>query len=143
MSDPALGTLPGSLSINIPDKYVWGPQDIENIGRRLGLGPDQISAHCHLSANGMALTDKGLYTFDTGYSPHGDLAYDGKISSFSVRLAALCDMLPLPPNAGYIIQVNDKYSIPLRQVTCPPPPPGAHGVVVHYLGNGNGQCELQ
>lgn len=135
-------TLPNSVGIDISN-YVWGPSDVAAIKTRLGIPPDQVTAHCHLGLDGSVLSDKGYYPFDTGFSPHAELKYDGQLKEIAVRAEALCDLVPLPPNSGYVIQMGDKYAVMLRQIDCPPPPLSPQHIVFQYAGSGKGQCLYQ
>ena len=144
ISYPAGAGLPNSLTFKIADKYVWGPVDISTINTSLGIPANQIPAHCHVSANGTADSDAGFYPFDTGIA-HIDtpISYAGNIQGITARAQAVCDLVPLPPNVGYVFQTGDKYTVPLGQTTCPPPPSNAQRLLFNYTGNGQGQCVYQ
>jgi len=142
--NPAQGNLAGSLTLTVADKYLWGPFDVMTVNRSLGIPSDQIPAHCHLSVNGNADSDAGTYPFDTGLTHmQAPIGYAGIVKEINVRPMAVCDLVPLPPNAGYVLQTGDKYTVPLGQVTCPPPPRGAQRLVFQYAGNSKGQCAYQ
>jgi len=129
-----------SLKINVAEKNVWGPTDLMSIQNALGISPSDAPKHCHLSIDGTIQSDdNGLYSFDTGLFGQAIAHYDGNAGSTRIRIRALCDMLPLPPNSGYVTQVGDKYSVFLYQTSCTPRA-GTQNLIVQYNGNGSAKC---
>lgn len=143
-STAADASLPNSLKIDVGDKYVLGTADLTAIHNALGLAPGDVSQHCHLSIGGMIQSDANGYSaFDTGLQSHAIAHYSGKSGAITMHVQALCDMLPLPPNAGYVMQAGDKYSVFLYQTSCPAPPADAQKLVFQYNGDGKIQCAYQ
>lgn len=135
--------LPYSLAIAIPDQYRWSYNDMSAIQNILGIGPDAVPQHCRLSANGMlqSSSDMGVYPFDLGRTNRMLVPYDGALRSVSIFMHALCDMVPLPPSASNVMQVGDKYFVPLfSSISCEPPPPSVRQVSIQYSNTGEGKC---
>jgi hypothetical protein len=133
-------SLPHQLAIDIADKYVWSPADVVAVQKRLGIAGPQVPAHCHVAINGMAYSDRGLIQIEYSNPSHTAFSYDGTLSNIKLTTLAMCDLVPLPPNAGYITQYGDKYLARLGQAVCAPPPAGHMHMIFQYGGNGTGQC---
>ena len=125
-STAADASLPNRLQIQIAEKYHWSADDALTVQNALGIEPAAMPQHCRLSAAGMARSNsgQGVYAFDLGMMPGTLLSYDGTLTNISLRLHALCDRVPLPPTARYVIQVGDKYSVSLPSIPCDKPPSG-------------------
>jgi hypothetical protein len=134
--------LPENIKISLKD-YVWGPQDIDTVTHTLHIAPENIQKSCRLSITGMLHSDseQGTYTFDMGATlSNVTVFYDGKPSSITIIARAMCDTVPLPPNAGMVLQVGDKYTAFIATTECPPPPPNAQTLTFKYAGNGHTDC---
>jgi hypothetical protein len=143
-SNASQADLPANLTVAMADKYGWGSMDLYLISNGLGIPNDQIPAHCHISVNGSLESDAGYFPFDTGPTQsQAPVRYAGTVKDVILRAAAMCDKLPLPPNAGYVFASGDKYVYALGQITCAPPPPNAQRLVFYYAGNAAGQCAYQ
>ncbi|HUY68114.1 MAG TPA: hypothetical protein VMV79_02290 [Alphaproteobacteria bacterium] len=137
-------SLPEKLDIDVAGHYVWGPVDVAAVHGRLGIPPDQVAAHCQLAVGGFATSSAGTYSIGVGQGPQTGFSYAGKLTAVNLAPHALCDMGPLPPYAGYVMQYGDKYDVMLMQVPCPPPQDrDVQRVIFHYAGNGKGSCAYQ
>jgi hypothetical protein len=135
--------LPNVLNVSM-QKYMWGPDDTAKIYENLSIPANQVSKYCRLSAFGTLISDSGGYAFNADATqPQTALRYGGKPSGLNVMAQAMCDTVPLPPNAGTVLQVGDKYVVFISQIQCPPPAAGAQSLVFQYAGNGKGQCVYQ
>jgi hypothetical protein len=142
-SDSSQANLPNSLNVALAEHNQWGARDMQSIQSQLGIPADQIGHHCHLSLSGLLTTDKNVYEFDMGSTAlHAATRYDGDPTNVSIRVAALCDMLPLPETASFVFQVGDKYSVFLSQISCDKLSANKQRLIFHYEGNGNGECQL-
>jgi len=131
------------LNINVANP-AWGKGDLDNLKRRLGISADDAQEHCHVSINGSIPTDKTMISFQMSPNfTHTVTHVVGTPQSATVSAMAVCDMLPLPPNAGFVTQIGDKYAIYLQQVNCAPPPAGAHTMNFQYEGDGKGSCHFE
>jgi len=136
---------PYSLAVGFATTSVWGPGDIAEVNNHLGIDRASVTSLCRLSLGGMLLTSKQPYAFESGLSPHANVSYDGTITNATIHIQALCNKVPLPPNKGIVIQIGDKYTVPLGSVTCPPPPYTnvLKQLIILYAGNGGGECKYQ
>lgn len=131
------------MSFDIAGKPQYPRINAFMISRQLGVAEDQVAARCRLSASGTLGTDKSYYTFDTGTSSHAEIRFDGTPATFMVTLEARCDMLPLPQNAGFIIQKGDKYAFMLQMANCAVPPPGTRSIVLRMANESQATCEYK
>jgi hypothetical protein len=135
--------LPNAMNISVADKYSWGPLDVATVQGRLGIAPNQVSGFCRLSVGGVAVSDQGAYSINASTGSHTGFRYDGTLSGLRLIVQALCDLVPLPPNAGLVTQYGDKYLVSLSQVACDPPPSGAKRLTFAYAGDGTGSCQYK
>jgi hypothetical protein len=142
--DSSLSTLlPKSIGVSIEDAQ-WGADDLAAVNRSLSIPVEQVAKNCQIAFSGTLTSSTGGYMFDTGASQNqATLHFDGTPRSMNLMTKALCNTIPLPPNAGTVLQVGDKYVVSMGSSDCPPPPSGAQSMVVQYSGNGKSQCNYQ
>jgi len=141
-SAPKSDGRPGhDLSIDIDESSKLGNGDLAGVKRTLGFSPNDAQKHCHISVSGMVVTDKASIPYQMSpHLMHTIIRVDGKPSSIVILSAAVCDMLPLPDNHGMVMQLGDKYLVPLQSVSCGPPPEQAQRFDIKYSGDGNAKC---
>jgi hypothetical protein len=136
--------LPYSLTIYFSNRSSLSQADAGVIGNKLGLTPNQISSACYLSTRGALTTTTGHYLINIGLSPQPKVYWDGGVKSFLLIAEALCLAGPnLPHNNNTLVQLNDRFVIPLQSITCPPPIPRARSLIITYNGTQNAQCTYQ
>jgi hypothetical protein len=132
-------SLPKNMIVAVSSKYVWGPADVSMIQSNLGIPPAQVTAHCHLSMEGIAIGDESAYTISSGagggMSAQSGFRYGGTLSDIKLMPEALCDIVPLPPNHGWVIQYGNKYLVHLQETDCGAPPLNAHSLTLTFNGH--------
>ncbi len=109
--------LPNTLAIDVEKK--WRDSDIKHVSDMLGISAEQVPALCNISVGGVVQTDKAPSMFDTGDNAHGAAKYAGKIVSLMGTIRAICDAsTPLPPNKGAVLELGDKYMVPIGGANC-------------------------
>ncbi|MDR3424356.1 MAG: hypothetical protein P4M13_04665 [Alphaproteobacteria bacterium] len=120
--------LPYKQTIVIGDKSMFGSQDVQKIGDKLGLTRDQIASSCYLGVEGLLQTDKGEYLITNAAPAPATINYDGVIKDYLISGSALC--------AGS----NGQAIISLEPANCPPPKSLATKLTITYDGSGTSQC---
>jgi hypothetical protein len=135
--------LPYRMTFAIDSKSMFASSDIQEITGKLGLSRDQIPTSCILTVLGVMQTDKGSYIISGPATPHVTTNYDGQIQSYMMTATALCTAGHLPPNSGFLSQINGRYRIPLQQIECPVPTQQATELVITYNGTSEARCAYQ
>ncbi len=131
---------PYTLSIDVGDKSVFGPNDIQGISQKLGIPANKISQQCGLTITGIMQSDKGGAIVQGGVSPHATVRYDGNLQGMLLSAQAVCLVDKLPLYAGYVSKIGNRFVAPLQGVNCVPPQGHPHSMVVQYQGDGASQC---
>jgi hypothetical protein len=117
---PTTEILPGAvlpLSIDVDGR--WVPIETRVITNSLGIPPNQIPANCQPMIMGIAMADKVPATFVVDGSLHAEAKYDGKIMGLTLSKGALCNANGAHPSQqGVIVQMGNKYMIPLGNGLC-------------------------
>ena len=147
LQDPNAPPLPHAMTVGFADRPVWGPVDLENVNDHLGIPTQQVNSTCNMSVSGFAATSvqNGFYLFDTGGASSTTLRYDGAVRMITARIEALCALVDLPSDRGYVVQKGDKYSVNLSALQCQIPASltAPQKMLVYYAGNGSSQCRFQ
>ena len=142
-------TLPYNLNVVIGDKMVWSSNDMNTVNQHLGIAVDKVPGLCSLSLNGLVMSDKGIYVFDTGNAPTTAVPYDGHVKNLAVSARALCNIVPLGPNLGFITRVGGdddqkaRYVVALESVVCPLLTTSPQQLTANFTGKDMVQCNLQ
>jgi len=137
-------SLPGSLSVSVGQRYMWGAKDVELIKEAFGYDGRQIPANCQLRMDGVLDTTDGLYSVIVYSGQRSVAKYGGIINKVRFVPRAVCNVPsgPLPQNGSIITRVGDKLSIQLTDwVNCGAAAGGNSGFLdVQYEGDGKGVC---
>lgn len=132
---------PNSLTIGFSPRSYFGARDAAEIGNKLGISRDQISASCYLSVGGVVQTDKGSSVIAAGLSPQVTVHYAGTIKSYMIGAQAMCVAgNNLPPGSGFIVEIGNRFVVPLQQINCAAPNRQSSTLTLTYNGNNGTQC---
>lgn len=140
--------LPGSITISIDPRFLWGLNDIEQIQRYLGYTSQQIPQNCQIRLDAQVETNTDKYQYgDIMYSgEQKTIRYDGNLTMVSFKPRAVCNppQTPLPRHGGIIMKTGNKYSvILLNEAPCPLPQQASSvpsSLAIQYQGDGKAQC---
>jgi hypothetical protein len=135
--------LPHSMNVIIANKSVLSSAEISTIHQQLGIPTEKVTSSCRLSLGGFLKTDRGVYLLDTGSELNSVVRYDGQVTGAMLSSKALCDQLPMTPNQGFIMEIGNKYSVPLQGLDCPASAKYPQSLTVFYPGDGTMQCGLR
>ncbi|MDR3423840.1 MAG: hypothetical protein P4M13_02005 [Alphaproteobacteria bacterium] len=133
--------LPYTLTLSMSGKSIFGANDVQKITSRLGLRRSRVASSCILAMRGLMQTDKGAYILEGGTSPKIKVHYDGMIKNYQMAAQAWCTVdNKLPLDSGVLTEMNNRYDIPLEQITCPVPNQQVTSLTITYDGSGTSQC---
>ncbi len=135
--------LPHRMDISVDPSSRWSQEDLLKISRTLSYAPETVQTHCYIAGKGYINSDINSYGFLTDRNLNTQTRFDGTAENVSVFIQSMCDMLPLPPNLGNVIQIGDKYAVGMTSVSCPIPGGKGHHVVIQYAGDNLGRCVVQ
>lgn len=137
--------LNNNINIAVSPEYLWGPNDVEIIGKIFGYAPNQVAANCQLRIRNQMKTDKGFYTSKVFAGQQKRLDYDGEFREISTMPTAVCNVPkgPLPQNGGVITRIGDKYSIIIgKPVTCSRGQKNVVSLEIKYNGDSDASCRF-
>jgi hypothetical protein len=108
-----------TISVDFTQKN-WTQNDLDQINKKLGIDETKIPSLCYIRGSGFVVTDKLPRTFDTGTTLHADVGYDGSITNVMINIQALCNLVPLSGQLGFVKQVGNKYAVDLGMSQCKP-----------------------
>lgn len=142
---------PYHMNVAVDRDYIWGRNDTMLIEKWLGYPREQISNNCQLRVGFNLTTDKGvelpsgMYSSKVFAGQRGVIQYDGKITSISLSLMAVCNPPKgeLPKKGGVLTKIGEKYGVSLPSMgNCPLSGTAIPTILeVKYEGSKGAQCK--
>ncbi|MDD3371387.1 MAG: hypothetical protein PHE27_06125 [Alphaproteobacteria bacterium] len=136
-------SLPKQIKILFSSKSTLNKKDAAKLQRKLGITAKEIASSCYLAPTGVLTTTKKPYVIESNMAAEAIVPYDGNITGYSLRALALCILnKPLPTNAGVVVKLNDRYSVPLSTIKCEAPTTSKpKELSITYDGTRSSNCE--
>ncbi len=143
--------LKSNIVVGVSKNYLWGPEEVEAVGKHLGYAPREVPQNCQLRFDVELSTDsesKRSFSSKVYTGKQKQVKYDSsKLKSISLEPEAVClpPTTPLPRRRGIITKVGRNYAVTLTtKAEClVPENTNPRYLDVQYMGDGKVNCQFR